>query len=106
MEMADDFIITGGYEPSVPSYALTSVARYSVTGFIEYLAPLPEGRYAHACGSYSNSQGDTVRLSSSASLTLYSTVQYCPRLYLLHCTVQYSTCSGAAGDGWAEEDRI
>ena len=93
--MADDFIITGGYEPSVPSYALTSVARYSVTGFIEYLAPLPEGRYAHACGSYSNSQGDTVRLSSSASLKLYSTVQsssvsltlyitlqYCPRLYI------------------------
>ena len=56
-------------------------ARYSSTGFLGSLPDLRQKRYGHACGSFTTSQGDTVRpppSSLSAALVLPVTIPPCP----------------------------
>ena len=52
------FVVTGGKDGS--NYR--TVARYTVSGEITYLANLLTGRDVHACGSFVNSEGDTVSI--------------------------------------------
>ena len=60
MELDEKFIVTGGYEPSEADEALKTVAEYSQTGFVRYLPNLIQGRYYHACSSFTNGDGETV----------------------------------------------
>ena len=43
-----------------------TVARYSLSGDIEYLASLNQGRYHHACSKFYTASGETVSGEHSA----------------------------------------
>ena len=58
--MGDHFVITGGYEESALENALTTVAKYSQSGLVEYLPSLNQRRYHHACSSFIKDDGETV----------------------------------------------
>ena len=60
--MQGHFVVTGGYDPSQPEWALTTVAKYSPSGFVGYLPAMPGGRYGHACSRYISSKGEEVRI--------------------------------------------
>ena len=62
MEVDDTFIVTGGFDESVPDWALNSVVRYNSQGVYEDpdLPSLNERRYRHACASYLNDNGQRV----------------------------------------------
>ena len=70
----DKYVITGGYDRSIPGKALNNVTRYSRTGDTETLPPLKVARYLHACGSYLTDQGDNVRFI----VNIISQLDHCP----------------------------
>ena len=55
IDLGDYFVVTGGQG------SLNTVARYSETGFDQYLASLNQGRYRHACSKFVDDNGNTVR---------------------------------------------
>ena len=58
--VGENFIITGGYEPSQVDYALDTVAEYSQAGFVRYLPNMIQGRFSHACSYFIKGNGETV----------------------------------------------
>ena len=58
--VADNYIVTGGYEPSEADSTLDTVAEYSQTGFVRYLPNMIQGRYQHACSYFTNDNEKTV----------------------------------------------
>ena len=74
LEVGDHYVVTGGVNhgttlgrarqrrtpPVAVDDALHVVAKYSQTGFVEYLPALNQGRYDHACSSYISDSGETV----------------------------------------------
>ena len=61
VEFGDDFIVTGGVNKSDN---LNTVALYSQSGFVRWLAPMNQARRAHACTKFVTDTGDTVRKHS------------------------------------------
>ena len=60
--VGENYIITGGYEPSEDDNALKTVAEYSQTGFVRYLPNMIQRRYRHACSYFTNENGEKVRI--------------------------------------------
>ena len=58
--MGDHYVVTGGWDGSAPQKALTTVAKYSQSGFMEYLPTMNQGRESHACSSFISDSGKTV----------------------------------------------
>ena len=58
IEVGDEFIVTGGNDGS--GNALVTVAKYSQSGFLQYLPSLNQKRDNHACSSFISDSGDTV----------------------------------------------
>ena len=54
--MNGNFIVTGGYDSGV----IQTVAEFTETGQVTYLANLQEGRYLHACSKFVDNNGETV----------------------------------------------
>ena len=54
IDLGDSYVVTGG------EFSRRTVARYSLTGTLTYLADLQEDRYRHACSSFLDSNGVTV----------------------------------------------
>ena len=64
--------MTGGYAIDAADYVLTTVAKYSQSGLVEYLPSLNHGRHGHACSSFISDSGETVGFILSKILkTLY-----------------------------------
>ena len=61
MEVGDHYVVTGGKDRDAPDQALNTVARYGPAGFINYLAPLNQRRYLHACSRFLNEDDQQVR---------------------------------------------
>ena len=57
--MGDEFIVTGGHDQGAGD-ALATVAKYSQSGFLQYLPSLNQKRDNHACSSFISDSGDTV----------------------------------------------
>ena len=55
--MGDRYVVTGGYDGST---VLKTVAQYTVTGDVTYLAELQTGRRLHACSKYLDGDGQLV----------------------------------------------
>ena len=58
--VGENFIITGGFEPSEDDNALDTVAEYSQTGLVRYLPNMIQGRFQHACSYFTNDNLKTV----------------------------------------------
>ena len=58
IELGDEYVVTGGSESNHMHRA--TVARYSLSGDIEYLASLNQGRYYHACSKFYTASGEIV----------------------------------------------
>ena len=58
--MGDHFIVTGGWDGDAAKYALTTVAKYSQSGLVDYLPSFNQQRYYHACSSFISDSGETV----------------------------------------------
>ena len=56
IELNGNFIVTGGH----PN--LKTVAEFTETGQVTYLADLQQGRYEHACAKFVDNNGETVSL--------------------------------------------
>ena len=56
LEVNQRLIVTGGY------YSLRTVAEFTLSGAVTYLPDLQEGRWAHACSKFLDSNGETVSL--------------------------------------------
>ena len=54
IDLGDSYVVTGG------EYSQKTVAQYSLTGEVTYLADLQQGRYSHACTSFIDDDGVTV----------------------------------------------
>ena len=52
--------MTGGWDESAPEQALATVANYSQSGTVDYLAEMNTRRYNHACSSFISDGGETV----------------------------------------------
>ena len=50
------FVVTGGYRSK------SKVAEFTEGGTVKYLPNLREGRFGHACSTFDNDNGDTVRV--------------------------------------------
>ena len=50
------FVVTGGY------WSKSKVAEFTEAGTVKYLPRLKTGRYGHACSTFDNDNGDTVRV--------------------------------------------
>ena len=57
IDLGDSYVVTGGW------YSLKTAARYSPAGEMTFLADLQQGRTYHACTSFLDDNGVTVRLS-------------------------------------------
>ena len=64
VEVDDHFIVTGGMNHSKWWHAVNTVALYSQSGFVRWLAPMIQARRAHACTKFVTDTGDTVRKHS------------------------------------------
>ena len=62
IEVGDYYIVTGGYGKVSPGYALNTVSNFSIFGYVGPLPSLNQSRYYHACSSFINDCGETVRL--------------------------------------------
>merc|ERR1719507_524340 len=60
--MGDHYVVTGGLDRSAPEDALSTVAKYSRSGLVEYLPSLNTRRHSHACSSFISDSGETVLL--------------------------------------------
>ena len=58
--MGDHYVVTGGNDDRAPQWALSTVAKYSQSGLVEYLPSLNQGRFIHACSSFVSESGETV----------------------------------------------
>ena len=58
IDLGDSYVVTGGDDGSTKR----TVAQYSVTGEVSYLANLNTGRRGPACSKYVDDNGDTVSL--------------------------------------------
>merc|ERR1712131_478412 len=67
IELPEMFILTGGV------YTMTTVSRYSTSGWMEDLPELNEGRYSHGCGYFYNDDMQRVFLVAGGSSYLSST---------------------------------
>ena len=56
IDLGDSYVVTGG------EFSRQTVAQYSLTGEVTYLADLQQGRYLHACTSFIDDNGVTVSL--------------------------------------------
>ena len=56
IDLGNSYVVTGGY------WSLQTVAQFSLSGEVTYLADLQQGRYWHACTSFIDDNGDTVSL--------------------------------------------
>ena len=59
-EVGDHYIVTGGFDDTAPESTLTTVAKYSQSGLVEYLPSLNQRRQDHACSSFISDDGETV----------------------------------------------
>ena len=50
------FVVTGGY------WSKSKVAEFTEAGTVKYLPRLRTGRYGHACSTFNNDNGVTVRV--------------------------------------------
>ena len=57
IDLGDSYVVTGGW------YNRQTVAQYSPTGEVTYLADLQQPRSGHACTSFIDDNGVTVSLS-------------------------------------------
>ena len=57
VEFGDDFIVTGG----IKGGGVNTVALYSQSGFVRWLAPMNQARRAHACTKFVTDTGESVR---------------------------------------------
>ena len=73
IDLGDSYVVTGG------EFSRRTVALYSLTGTLTYLADLKEDRYMHACSSFLDSNGVTV--SSSSSKTKFLIIISVPELF-------------------------
>ena len=60
IELPEMFILTGGADTRYDTLALTTVSRYSTSGWMEDLPELNEGRRNHGCGYFFNDDMQTV----------------------------------------------
>ena len=60
IDVGNHYIVTGGYAIDAADYVLTTVAKYSQSGLVEYLPSLNHGRHGHACSSFISDSGETV----------------------------------------------
>merc|ERR1719342_927686 len=67
IELPEMFILTGG------DYTLTTVSRYSTSGWMEELPELNEGRYLHGCGYFYNDDMQRVFLVAGGYSSISST---------------------------------
>ena len=58
--MGDHYVVTGGWDGSAPEQSLSTVAKYSQSGLVEYLPSLNQRRWGHACSSFIRDSGETV----------------------------------------------
>ena len=49
-------MVTGGYRSK------SKVAEFTEAGTVKYLPRLKTGRFGHACSTFNNDKGDTVRV--------------------------------------------
>ena len=61
IDLGDRYVVTGGYQPG-GNTGLQTVAQYTLTGKVTYLADLQQGRSYHACTSFKDDNGVTVSL--------------------------------------------
>ena len=54
--MDGKFVVTGGYRSK------SKVAEFTEAGTVKYLPRLKTGRFGHACSTFNNDNGDTVRV--------------------------------------------
>ena len=54
--MDGKFVVTGGKQSK------STVAEFTEGGTVKYLPRLKTGRYGHACSTFNNDNGDTVRV--------------------------------------------
>ena len=57
IELNGKFIVTGGYDNGG---GIQTVAEFTVSGQVTYLANLQTGRYNHACSKFVDENGETV----------------------------------------------
>jgi len=60
--VGDHYIVTGGWYHRAPEHALDTVAKFSLSGLVEYLPSLNTRRENHACSSFISDGGETVLL--------------------------------------------
>ena len=58
LDLGDRYVVTGGHDGST----YQTVAQYTVTGDVTYLAELQTGRYAHACSKFLDGDGQLVSI--------------------------------------------
>ena len=56
LEVDGKFVVTGG------SQSKSKVAEFTEAGTVKYLPRLKTGRFGHACSTFNNDKGDTVRV--------------------------------------------
>ena len=56
IDLGDRYVVTGGQDGSTQQ----TVAQYSITGEVTYLAELQTGRYLHACSKFMDQDGHLV----------------------------------------------
>ena len=75
--MGDRYVVTGGNDGSKEK----TVAQYTVTGDVTYLAELQTGRKSHACSKFLDGDGQLVSISNWELWLLYTKST---SLYLYH----------------------
>ena len=69
IDLGDRYVVTGGYNGST----YQTVAQYTVTGDVTYLAELQTGRYWHACSKFLDDYGELVSISNRERCLFYKT---------------------------------
>ena len=65
IDLGDSFVVTGGIDGST----WNTVAEYTPTGEVTYLAALIQGRYNHACSKFIDDNGRTVSLKFNIEMS-------------------------------------
>ena len=77
IELNGKFIVTGGYDNGG---GIQTVAEFTVSGQVTYLANLQTGRNMHACSKFVDNKGETVSFDSQLQNVVRK--HYCCRLCL------------------------
>ena len=72
-EEGESFLLTGGWDSK--EWAWSRVSRYDIRGWQEDLDDLNTGRYSHGCTSYTNNDGNKVRMVFVISNLVSSAVE-------------------------------